>query len=100
MTMEAVKFELVLAAVLLAVGLLPLPVAVYWVGQFVIGVYEGGGVGELLSSIWTELGRGSATAWILVLSPYVAIQLIRAARKLLRRQDVTRASNTTRSRPA
>lgn len=83
--MQAVKSEFVLAAALLAAGLLPLPLAVYWVGQFVVGPYEGGGLVDLLDNLWTELARGSITAWILVLSPYVVIQCIRAARTLLRR---------------
>lgn len=80
------KFELVLAAALLCTGFLLLPVAIFWVGQFVIGAYEGDdGVMGLLNAIWYELGQGNPLAWTLVLSPYVVIQLIRLARALLRR---------------
>ncbi len=65
---------------LLAFGLVALPVAVYWVGQLVIGEYESdGGVGGLIGAIWDGLGNGSWPAWMLVLSPYVVIQLFRAA---------------------
>lgn len=83
---SALKFELVLAMTLLAVGMLVLPVGVYWVGQLVIGGYESdAGVAGLIGAIWDDLGRGSPAAWILVLSPYVVIQLFRIAFKLLRR---------------
>lgn len=86
MNASALKFELVLAAALLCAGLLLLPMAVYWVGQFVVGEYESdGGVAGLLGALWTDLGQGSIPAWILVSSPYVVIQLFRLARKLLRR---------------
>ncbi len=86
MTSSALKFELILAMTLLAVGMLALPIAVYWVGQLVIGAYESdGGVVGLIGAIWDDLGRGSPAAWILVLSPYVVIQLFRVAFKLLRR---------------
>lgn len=86
MASSAVKFELVLAMTLLAIGMLVLPIAVYWVGQLVIGPYENdGGVVGLIGAIWDDLGRGSPAAWILVLSPYVVIQLFRVSFKLMRR---------------
>lgn len=86
MTASAFKFELVLAATLLCVGLIVLPVAVYWVGQFVVGEYENdGGILGLLGAIWSDLGRGRIPAWILVLSPYVVIQLLRLAKAVMRR---------------
>lgn len=84
--MQTLKNELVLAAALFSAGLLLLPLAIFWVGQFVVGDYEGDGVGGLIGSIWSGLGRGDITAWILVASPYLAIQLIRAAYRLLRRR--------------
>lgn len=86
MTASAVKFELILGLTLLAVGTLALPVGIYWVGQIVIGGYESdAGVAGLIGSIWDDLGRGSVVAWFLVLSPYVVIQLLRVAIRLLRR---------------
>lgn len=86
MNSSILKFELVLAAALLCAGLLVLPVAIFWVGQFVIGAYEGdGGLMGLFNGIWSQLGQGSLAAWTLVLSPYVVIQLVRLTRFLLRR---------------
>ena len=86
MTASTLKFELILGMVLIAIGMLALPVAVYWVGQVVIGGYESdAGMAGLIGAVWDDLGRGSLAAWILVLSPYVVIQLFRAALKLLNR---------------
>jgi hypothetical protein len=81
---QALKHEIVLAAALLSAGLLLLPLAIYWVGQFVVGAYEGDGVEGLIGGIWSQLGEGSITAWILVLSPYVVIQVLRLGHNLLR----------------
>jgi len=81
------KFELVLAITLIAFGLVGLPIAVYWVGQVVIGEYESdGGAGGLVGAVWDGLGSGSAPAWILVLSPYVVIQLFRTALAVARKR--------------
>lgn len=72
---------------LLAFGLVGLPIAVYWVGQIVIGEYEAdGGAGGLIGAVWDGLGSGSLPAWILVLSPYVVIQLFRAAIAVARKR--------------
>jgi hypothetical protein len=86
MTASTLKLELILGMVLVAFGMLALPVAVYWVGQVVIGGYESdAGMAGLIGAVWDDLGRGSIAAWILVLSPYVVIQLFRVAFGLLRR---------------
>lgn len=81
----SLKFELVIAAVLLTFGLLALPAAVYWVGQFVVGGYESDdGLAGLIGAIWSGLAAGSLAAWVLVLSPYVVVQLLRVSFRLLR----------------
>jgi hypothetical protein len=72
--------ELILGAVLLAVGVLLLPPAVYIVGQRVFGEYaENAGIVDLELAIWRDLGALSLPAWILVLSPYLVIMLLRLA---------------------
>ncbi len=77
--------ELLLAGALLSFGLLPLPVLVYWVGLRVVGEYSGeGGFWDLIWHIWSDLAAGSVLAWILVVSPYVLIQLLRLGRALWR----------------
>ena len=83
---SATKRELVLAAVLLGLGVLLLPVAVYVVGQTVVGEYSAeGGVVDLAVNVWLEAVRGNPLALVLVLSPYGIVQLLRLSRRLLRR---------------
>jgi hypothetical protein len=77
--------ELAIAAGLLAFGLIALPFAVYVVGQRVLGEYgEGAGALELAESLWLDLLSFELPAWILVLSPYLTIQLARGIRRIWR----------------
>lgn len=76
--------EVAIAAGLLAVGLLVLPFVVYLVGQRMLGEY-GAGPLALAESIWLDLLSLRLPAWILVLSPYLTIQLARGLRRIWRR---------------
>jgi hypothetical protein len=79
--------EVAIAAGLLAFGLIALPFAVYVVGQQVLGEYgEGAGALALAESIWLDLLSLRLPAWILVLSPYLTIQLVRGVRRIWRRK--------------
>ena len=79
--------EVAIAAGLLALGLVVLPFAVYVVGQRVLGEYgEGDGALALAESIWVDLASLRLPAWILVLSPYLTIQLARGVRRIWRRR--------------
>jgi hypothetical protein len=70
--------ELLIAAALLGFGALLLPYAIYLVGQQVVGEYEGeGGPVGLGVAIWAGLVQGQWAAWLLALSPYLVIQLLR-----------------------
>ncbi len=76
------KKELALASTLIAGGLLLLPLAVYWVGQQIVGDYESeAGLWGLVTSIWADFFSLDLSAWLLVLSPYLTIQLVRLALK-------------------
>ena len=78
--------EVVLAAWLLGFGLLALPFAVYVVGQRMVGEYgEGLGALDLAETIWLDLLSFRPAAWILVLSPYLVVQLARGVRRIWRR---------------
>ena len=78
--------EVVLAALLIGFGLLALPFAVYLVGQRVLGEYgEGLGAMALAETIWLDLLSFRVAAWVLVLSPYLTIQLVRGVRRIWRR---------------
>jgi len=78
--------EAAIAASSLAFGLLALPFAVYFVGQRMLGEYgEGAGALDLAENLWLDVSTLRLPAWILVLSPYVTIQLIRVVRRVWRR---------------
>lgn len=80
--------ELILAAVLIAVGIAVLPAAIYQVGQRLLGEYstEGAGVLHLYGQILRDMGAGRPAAWLLVLSPWLGILLLRALWWPLRRK--------------
>ena len=68
--------ETLLALALLAFGLICLPALIYLVGQQVVGEYQSGSLG-LYQAIGEALIEGNVFAWILVLSPYLTVQLLR-----------------------
>jgi hypothetical protein len=75
------KRELAWATGLIAMGLILLPVCVYWVGQVVVGEYAPDrGLWDMLLHIWSDSARGGALAWMLVLGPYALAQVLRAIR--------------------
>lgn len=79
--------ELVMAAAGFGVGLFVLPLAIYAVGKQIFGDYSpDGGVMTLAEHIWSDLLVFEPSAWILVLSPYLVLQLGRVARRLWRVQ--------------
>lgn len=82
---DRIRNEAILAGLLLAFGLFILPVAIYFVGQQIIGEYEGNGAVGLVLALWSALVRADGVAWILVLSPYLVIQLLRLTWKIWRR---------------
>jgi len=83
--------ELLIAAVMLVFGLVPVPMLVYWVGNQIVGEYGAeGGVWALVQNVWSDLAAGNVVAWILVVSPWLILQVWRLSRRLWRRQsDVT-----------
>jgi hypothetical protein len=85
MSNDALKRELTIAAVLFAFGFFALPLAIYWVGSEFIGQYEpGAGALTLADRIWSGLLSLNPFAWVLVLSPYIVIQLARLIRRTWR----------------
>jgi hypothetical protein len=86
---DALKRELILIAALFAFGFFVLPLAIYWVGQEMIGDYApDAGVWALTESIWSDLLSFRLAAWLLVLSPYGIVQLVRLARRCWRAKEV------------
>jgi hypothetical protein len=73
-----VRFEIVLASILLAFGLFVLPAMIYWVGILLLGPYgEGSGLGRFYADFFGDLVAPSARTWALALGPLVLISLLR-----------------------
>lgn len=92
--------ELTIAAAAFAVGFFVLPPAIYWLGQRVLGNYApGAGMLDLADQIWGDLLQLAPAAWLLVLSPYLLVQLLRLLRRLLgARNPVKPVTNPTSGR--
>lgn len=89
------KREIALGGVLLLTGLVGLPLAIYLVGQRVFGEYAPGqGVIDLLGAIWAEVASLNPAAWLLGLSPYLVITLLRLSRATWRPRAATLGSPT------
>ena len=72
--------EAMIAALLLGFGVVILPSLVYLVGIVIVEPYEGeNGLATLYGSILSGLVKPELPAWLLVLGPYVVIQLVRLA---------------------
>ena len=76
MQSRTIKREIAIAAALFAVGLLMLPPAIYWIGRQVAGDYAGGPL-AFADQIWADFVQLEPAAWLLVLSPYLLLQLVR-----------------------
>lgn len=62
---------------LLFVGLVLLPIAVWFVGSVVFGAYEGDGYMAFFGTLSGKVRNGDLDAWFLVLSPWLVAQCVR-----------------------
>jgi ACR3 family arsenite efflux pump ArsB len=69
--------ELALFLVLFFTGLVILPVLIYLVGNALFGDYGGSGFSDFYQLLHGELRTGVPVVWLLMLSPYIAWQLLR-----------------------
>ena len=76
---NAISREAIIGAGLLLFGVLLLPLAVFLVGKTVFGVYAGDGYMDFFSQLFAKLVDLDKAAWVLVLSPYLALQIARLA---------------------
>lgn len=89
--MSSLKKELLVFGILLFVGLIVLPFCIYVVGVNVIGEYSpDAGAFGLVMAIWGDLAQFSMPAWILVLSPWAVIMLLRLSIRAWRRPGISR----------
>jgi hypothetical protein len=70
--------EALVLAVCGGFGLLLLPALIYLVGQQLLGEYRpDGGMGVFYADLYAELATGSPWPWLLVLGPWLAVQMLR-----------------------
>lgn len=74
---KSAQKELGLFVVLLFVGFVLMPIAIFWVGQSLFGAYGGLGYGDFFGTLSEKIRGGDGVAWFLVLSPYLVWQCLR-----------------------
>jgi len=74
---KTVARELALFLVLFLAGLVALPIAIFLTGQSLFGEYGGAGFSDFYQRLHGELRSGEPVVWFLMLSPYIAWQLLR-----------------------
>ncbi len=65
------KLELVTFGIFALIGLLALPIAVFFTGVAVFGGYGDGSLGDFLRRYYESLGAGSGAVWFLTAAPYL-----------------------------
>lgn len=58
-------------------GLVLLPVLIWFVGKAVFGAYGGAGFADFFGTLSGKIRSGDLAAWFLVLSPWLAWQVVR-----------------------
>jgi hypothetical protein len=74
-----IKKELALLGVMLLFGITILPIAIWFVGNLVFGSYGGAGYGDFFGTLGAKIRTANPVAWFLVLSPWLALQVVRLA---------------------
>ena len=60
-------------------GLVLLPILIWYVGKAVFGAYGGAGFAEFYGTLSGKIRSGDLVAWFLVMSPWLAWQVVRLA---------------------
>lgn len=74
---ESALRETALFLGLLLAGLVIVPIAIYWIGSQLLGEFGGYGFADFYGSLAARVRSLDAATWFLVLSPYLAIQVLR-----------------------
>ena len=72
--------ELLVAAIGLGLGIVLMPVLIFYAGVAALGRFEGASLGHLYSSLFEGLREASVASWIVFLGPYGLYLLFRALR--------------------
>lgn len=73
------KKEAAIFLAMLFLGLVVLPFAIWFVGNAVFGDYGGAGYADFFGNLGLKIRSGNMVAWFLVLSPWLALQIVRLA---------------------
>ena len=92
--------ELWLAGFTIGFGLFVLPFFIYLAGHMTLGAYENGGLGAFLLDFLKGLVRPHLAYWLVVLGPYLLIELTRGLWQLRKRLRTYLASRPQPSRAA
>ena len=76
---DILKREALLFLALLFFGLVILPMAIWVVGGAIFGAYGGAGYADFFGTLSAKIRAGDWVAWFLVLSPWIAWQILRLA---------------------
>ncbi len=82
---NAARREAALFLGLLFLGFVIMPLAIFWVGQRVLGEFGGVGYAEFFGNLSGNIRSGDPIAWFFVLSPYLGWQILRLMRFAWRR---------------
>lgn len=74
---KIIKKEAALFTGMLFLGLVILPIAVWFVGKAIFGAYGGAGYSEFFGTLSGKIRNGDLVAWFLVLSPWLTWQCLR-----------------------
>lgn len=74
---QSMTREVALFVILLFVGFVLMPIAIWFVGQALFDEYGGSGFGDFFGTLSAKIRGGDRVAWFLVLSPYLAILSLR-----------------------
>lgn len=69
--------EIALLVVLLFLGFVIMPIAIYWIGPHVLGDFGGYGYSDFFGGLSARIRGGDLVAWFFVLSPYLIWQVLR-----------------------
>jgi hypothetical protein len=72
--------ELVVAGIGLLLGVILMPVLIFYAGVAALGRFDGASVGHLYSSLLEGLREASIASWMVFLGPYGLYLLFRALR--------------------
>lgn len=79
---NSLRREVFLLILMLFIGILVIPVGIYFVGAEIFGEYAGHGFGDFFSALQADLRSGEPVVLFLVFSPYIVWQVLRLSIRL------------------